>query len=215
MGPRLSYWEVTAVTTLEVRSWSFGRVAGIADLYDPRVFGPAQDVRCACGKYVGADAVDYICDECGVRVSADSRSLRKRRHGHIDLACPCPHPLHPTVRLEAFPIAPIGFRQDADGNVTEIGCKYEALVRTNNDLARELPRKDAQGNGYYEAIAKPGTTAPLVQAMRYITGVAPDDSSLAETGLMAMFIKALATGDSCACSILRSCGLDLELSLTL
>ena len=213
-SPGHCHWEITGATTFDVYRWSFGRVAGIPDLYDPRTFGPEKDLACACGKYVGDDAVGVVCDECGVVVSDDSESCRKLRLGHIELACPCPNPFRPTVCLDAFPIAPISLRLGADGKVTEIGRKYEALVEANNVLAHDLPEKGAPG--YYESIiGEPGTAALLVEAIRDITEATDENGGFTEGSLITMFTRALVMGDSCASSILRSCGFALKVIVTL
>jgi DNA-directed RNA polymerase beta' subunit len=103
-------WEFQAAT--DFRRWSFGEVRTVRDLYAQPIFGPKRDLACECGKYADDPAVDgMICDECGVRVSRDARRLRSTRLGHVELACPCQHPLgDEDPPVESFPIAPIASR---------------------------------------------------------------------------------------------------------
>ncbi|MCA9308451.1 DNA-directed RNA polymerase subunit beta', partial [candidate division WWE3 bacterium] len=58
-------------------------------LFDERIFGPARDYECACGKYKRVRYKGVICDKCGVEVTASR--VRRERMGHITLASPVVH----------------------------------------------------------------------------------------------------------------------------
>ena len=85
----------------DIRSWSFGEVKKPETInyrtYRPekdglfceRIFGPAKDWECACGKYRGMKYKGMICERCGVKVT-HSR-VRRKRMGHIELAAPIVH----------------------------------------------------------------------------------------------------------------------------
>ncbi|HEY4475386.1 MAG TPA: DNA-directed RNA polymerase subunit beta' [Candidatus Paceibacterota bacterium] len=58
-------------------------------LFSERIFGPAKDWECYCGKYRRARYKGVVCDKCGVEVT---RSIvRRERLGHIKLAAPVAH----------------------------------------------------------------------------------------------------------------------------
>ena len=84
-----------------ILSWSHGEVlkpetinyrtirAERDGLFDERIFGPAKDWECYCGKYRRIRYKGIICDKCGVEVT---RSIvRRERMGHIKLATPVSH----------------------------------------------------------------------------------------------------------------------------
>ncbi len=84
-----------------IRSWSFGEVKKAETLnyrtlkpekdglFCERIFGPAKDWECNCGKYKGIKFKGMKCDRCGVEITRSS--VRRERMGHIDLACPVTH----------------------------------------------------------------------------------------------------------------------------
>src|SRR3989339_16744 len=58
-------------------------------LFSERIFGPAKDWECHCGKYKKIRYKGIVCDKCGVEVT---RSIvRRERTGHIKLAVPVSH----------------------------------------------------------------------------------------------------------------------------
>jgi len=85
----------------QVRGWSHGEVTKPETinyrtlkpekdgLFSERIFGPAKDWECSCGKYKGVRFKGIVCDKCGVEV-ARSR-VRRERMGHIELASPVSH----------------------------------------------------------------------------------------------------------------------------
>ena len=84
-----------------ILSWSFGEVIKPETinyrtqkpekdgLFCEKIFGPAKDWECSCGKYKKIRYKGIICDKCGVEVT---RSIvRRERMGHINLLSPCSH----------------------------------------------------------------------------------------------------------------------------
>jgi len=84
-----------------VKSWSFGEVKKAETLnyrtlkpekdglFCERIFGPAKDWECHCGKLKGIKFKGSKCDRCGVEVLHSS--VRRQRMGHIALAAPVTH----------------------------------------------------------------------------------------------------------------------------
>ncbi|MCQ9204893.1 MAG: DNA-directed RNA polymerase subunit beta', partial [Omnitrophica bacterium] len=58
-------------------------------LFCERIFGPAKDWECHCGKLKGIKFKGSKCDRCGVEIVHSS--VRRQRMGHIDLATPVTH----------------------------------------------------------------------------------------------------------------------------
>ena len=58
-------------------------------LFCERIFGPAKDYECHCGKYKKIRYKGIICDKCGVEVTKSK--VRRERLGHIKLAAPVSH----------------------------------------------------------------------------------------------------------------------------
>ncbi len=85
----------------QVRNWSFGEVKKPETinyrtlkperdgLFCERIFGPAHDFECACGKYRWIKFKGIVCDRCGVEVT--EAKVRRERMGHIELAVPVAH----------------------------------------------------------------------------------------------------------------------------
>ncbi len=85
----------------QIRSWSSGEVKKPETinyrtfkpekdgLFCERIFGPVKDYECACGRYKGKKYEGTVCERCGVRI--ESKTARRRRMGHIELAVPVVH----------------------------------------------------------------------------------------------------------------------------
>ena len=85
----------------QITSWSFGEVKKPETinyrtlkperdgLFCERIFGPAHDYECACGKYRWVKFKGIVCDRCGVEVT--EAKVRRERMGHIELAVPVAH----------------------------------------------------------------------------------------------------------------------------
>jgi DNA-directed RNA polymerase subunit beta' len=84
-----------------IRSWSSGEVKKAETLnyrtlkpekdglFCERIFGPAKDWECHCGRLKGIKFKGTKCDRCGVEVLHSS--VRRQRMGHIELASPVTH----------------------------------------------------------------------------------------------------------------------------
>ncbi len=85
----------------KIREWSHGEVKKPETinyrtlkpekdgLFCERIFGPARDWECHCGKYKKIRYKGVVCDRCGVEVTKSS--VRRERMGHIELAAPVSH----------------------------------------------------------------------------------------------------------------------------
>ncbi|MFA5386322.1 MAG: DNA-directed RNA polymerase subunit beta' [Candidatus Paceibacterota bacterium] len=58
-------------------------------LFSEKIFGPARDYECYCGKYRGVRYKNTVCERCGVEVT--NSIVRRERMGHITLATPVTH----------------------------------------------------------------------------------------------------------------------------
>ncbi len=80
-----SHGEVTKPETINYRTQKPEKDG----LFCEKIFGPAKDWQCYCGKYKGIRYKNIVCDKCGVLVT---RSIvRRERMGHITLAAPVTH----------------------------------------------------------------------------------------------------------------------------
>ena len=85
----------------QINGWSFGEVKKPETinyrtlkperdgLFCERIFGPARDFECSCGKYRWIKFKGIVCDRCGVEVTESK--VRRERMGHIELAVPIAH----------------------------------------------------------------------------------------------------------------------------
>ena len=80
-----SYGEVKKPETINYRTLKPERDG----LFCERIFGPAHDYECACGKYRWVKFKGIVCDRCGVEVT--EAKVRRERMGHIELAVPVAH----------------------------------------------------------------------------------------------------------------------------
>jgi DNA-directed RNA polymerase subunit beta' len=80
-----SHGEVTKPETINYRTQRYE----LDGLFCEKIFGPAKDWECYCGKYKRIRYKGIVCDKCGVEVT---RSIvRRERMGHIKLAAPVSH----------------------------------------------------------------------------------------------------------------------------
>lgn len=80
-----SHGEVTKPETINYRS----QKPEPDGLFCERIFGPAKDYECHCGKYKKSRFKGIICDKCGVEIT--TKAVRRERMGSIELASPCAH----------------------------------------------------------------------------------------------------------------------------
>ena len=85
----------------KIREWSHGEVKKPETinyrtlkpekdgLFCERIFEPAKDWECHCGKYKRVRYKGIVCDRCGVEVTKSK--VRRERMGHIELAAPVAH----------------------------------------------------------------------------------------------------------------------------
>jgi len=85
----------------KIRDWSYGEVKKaetinyrsqkpeLDGLFCERIFGPSKDYECHCGKYKKIRFQGMVCEKCGVEIT--SKSVRRERMGHIELATPVAH----------------------------------------------------------------------------------------------------------------------------
>lgn len=101
MSERFDYIKVGIASPERILGWSRGEVTKPETinyrtlkperdgLFCERIFGPAKDWECHCGKYKRVRHKGIICERCGVEVT-DSK-VRRYRMGHIKLAAPVAH----------------------------------------------------------------------------------------------------------------------------
>ena len=80
-----SHGEVLKPETVNYRTYKPERDG----LFCERIFGPAKDYECHCGKYKRIRYRGIICDRCGVEVT--EKKVRRERMGHISLVVPVAH----------------------------------------------------------------------------------------------------------------------------
>ena len=93
--------KISLASADQIRSWSHGEVKKPETinyrtlkpekdgLFCEKIFGPAKDWECSCGKYKGIRFKGIVCERCGVEVT--SAKVRRDRMGHIELAAPVTH----------------------------------------------------------------------------------------------------------------------------
>ena len=93
--------KISLASADQIRSWSYGEVKKPETinyrtlkpekdgLFCEKIFGPAKDWECSCGKYKGIRFKGIVCERCGVEVT--SAKVRRERMGHIELAAPVSH----------------------------------------------------------------------------------------------------------------------------
>ena len=58
-------------------------------LFCEKIFGPAKDYECHCGRYKKSSFAGKVCEKCHVEVTL--KAVRRERMGYINLAFPCTH----------------------------------------------------------------------------------------------------------------------------
>lgn len=93
--------KISLASPAQIKSWSYGEVTKSDTinyrttrpendgLFCEKIFGPAKDWECACGKYKKIKHRGITCDNCGVEVT--QAKVRRERMGHIQLAAPAAH----------------------------------------------------------------------------------------------------------------------------
>ncbi len=98
---KLAAIKVGLASPEKIREWSHGEVKKPETinyrsqkperdgLFCERIFGPTKDYECFCGKYKKPRFAGIVCEKCGVELT--TKSVRRERMGHIDLATPVTH----------------------------------------------------------------------------------------------------------------------------
>lgn len=98
---KLNAIQVGLASPDKIREWSKGEVTKAETinyrsqkpepdgLYCEKIFGPAKDYECHCGKYKKIRFAGVVCEKCGVEVT--TKAVRRERMGHIELCAPCAH----------------------------------------------------------------------------------------------------------------------------
>ncbi|MBF0747053.1 DNA-directed RNA polymerase subunit beta' [Gemella sp. 19428wG2_WT2a] len=96
-----SYMKISLASPEKIRSWSYGEVTKPETinyrtlkpesdgLFCEKIFGPAKDWECSCGKYKRVKYKNIKCDKCGVDVTLSK--VRRERMAHLELAAPVSH----------------------------------------------------------------------------------------------------------------------------
>lgn len=98
---KLKSIKVSLASPEQIRKWGKGEVTKPETinyrsqkpepdgLFCEKIFGPAKDYECHCGRYKKASFAGKVCEKCGVEVTL--KAVRRERMGYINLACPCSH----------------------------------------------------------------------------------------------------------------------------
>ncbi len=135
-SPDFDFIRIRIASTQDVRNWSRGEVTKPetinyrsfkpepSGLFCQRIFGPAKDWECACGKYKRIRFRGITCERCGVQVTLSK--VRRERMGHIELAVPVCH----IWFLKTLP-SQLGYLLDMTLKNLEQVIYYAAYVVTN------------------------------------------------------------------------------------
>ena len=144
---RLAAIKVGLASPEVIRSWSHGEVLKpetinyrsqkpeMQGLYCEKIFGPAKDYECHCGKYKKIRYAGVVCERCGVEVI--SKEVRRERMGHIELASPCTHIWY----LKGIP-SRIGLLLDVSPKHLEEVTYYAAHICLNAGRSSVLKYRD-------------------------------------------------------------------------
>ena len=144
-----------------IRSWSYGEVKKPETinyrtfkperdgLFCAKIFGPAKDYECLCGKYKRLKHRGVICEKCGVEVAL--AKVRRERMGHIELASPVAH----IWFLKSLP-SRIGLLLDMTLRDIERILYFESYVVTDPGLSTLDQGQLLNDEQYYEAMEEFG-----------------------------------------------------------
>ena len=125
--------QVRVASSETIRSWSRGEVLKAetinyrtqkpepGGLFCEKIFGPAHDYECSCGKYKGIRYRGVVCERCKVEVTLSK--VRRERMGHVELASKIAH-----VWYYKVPPSKIGNLLDLSINDLERILFYESYV---------------------------------------------------------------------------------------
>ena len=141
--------KISLASAEQIRSWSHGEVKKPETinyrtlkpekdgLFCEKIFGPAKDWECSCGKYKGIRFKGITCERCGVEVTTSK--VRRDRMGHIELAAPVSHIWY-FKSPNSFPLARL---LDIKGKDLEKVLYFASYIITHVDYeAREADAVD-------------------------------------------------------------------------
>ena len=126
-----SHGEVTRAETINYRSQKPEK----GGLFCEKIFGPAKDYECNCGKYKKIRFKGITCEKCGVEVI--SKEWRRERMGHIELVSPCSHIWY----LKSIP-SRMGLALDIPPKQLESVIYFNAWVCLNPGTSNVLKYKE-------------------------------------------------------------------------
>ena len=147
--------KISLASADQIRSWSHGEVKKPETinyrtlkpekdgLFCEKIFGPAKDWECSCGKYKGIRFKGIVCERCGVEVT--SAKVRRERMGHIELAAPVSHIWYfksPT----SFPMSPSARHQVQGPREGALLRQLHHHRRSTTRPARPTPRTCARSS---------------------------------------------------------------------
>ena len=131
--------KISIASPEKIRSWSYGEVKK-ADtvnyktfkpekdgLFCQKIFGPVRDYECACGRYKKSKYKNGKCETCGVDITTSK--VRRKRMGHIELACPICH----IWFLKSLP-SKLSILLDLTQKTVEKVVYFESYIVTNPKL---------------------------------------------------------------------------------
>ena len=141
--------KISLASADDIRRWSHGEVKKPETinyrtlkpekdgLFCEKIFGPAKDWECSCGKYKGIRFKGITCERCGVEVTTSK--VRRDRMGHIELAAPVSHIWY-FKSPNSFPLARL---LDIKGKDLEKVLYFASYIITHVDYeAREADAVD-------------------------------------------------------------------------
>ncbi|MBC7543764.1 MAG: DNA-directed RNA polymerase subunit beta' [Candidatus Sericytochromatia bacterium] len=136
-----THGEVTKPETINYRTLKPERDG----LFCEKIFGPAKDWECHCGKYKRVRHRGIICERCGVEVT-DSK-VRRHRMGHIKLAAPVCHIWY----LKGIP-SHLALLLDMPLRTIEDIAYYNSYVVLNPGNVEGLDKRQILSEEEYEAL---------------------------------------------------------------
>ncbi|GEN31967.1 DNA-directed RNA polymerase subunit beta' [Cerasibacillus quisquiliarum] len=168
------YMKIGLASPEKIRSWSYGEVKKPETinyrtlkpekdgLFCERIFGPAKDWECHCGKYKRIRYKGIVCDRCGVEVT--KASVRRERMGHIELAAPVSHIWY----FKGIP-SRMGLLLDMSPRALEEVIYFAAYIVTepgNTPLEKKQLLSEKEYRSYYEKYGNTFTAQMGAEAIR-------------------------------------------------
>jgi len=152
---------IKITSPMVMRSWSHGEVKKAETLnyrtfrpekdglFCERIFGPAKDYECSCGKYKKLRYKGIICDRCGVEVTTSK--VRRERMGHVELATPVSY-----IWLLKSISNWMGLLLDMSMSDLEMVCYYEGYMVIDPGNTPLKEKQIMTEDEYYKNIEKYG-----------------------------------------------------------